>query len=42
MAGILGAIIEKFTSSDINLSPNPLYKDEEKKILKYTGHRVML
>ena len=27
-ADILGAVIEKFTSSDINLSPNPIYKDE--------------
>ena len=26
-ADILGAVIEKFTSSDINLSPNPIYKD---------------
>lgn len=36
-ADILGAVIEKFTSSDINLSPNPIYKDEEKKILKHPG-----
>lgn len=36
-ADILGAVIEKFTSSDINLSPNPVYKDEEKKILKHPG-----
>lgn len=28
-ADILGAVIEKFVSSDINLSPNPIYKDEE-------------
>ena len=34
---ILGAVIEKFTSSDINLSPNPIYKDEDKKILKHPG-----
>lgn len=34
-ADILGAVIEKFISSDINLSPNPVYKDEEKTILKY-------
>lgn len=33
-ADILGAVIEKFTSSDINLSPNPVYKDAEKKIVK--------
>ena len=36
-ADILGAVIEKFTSSDINLSPNPIYKDAEKKILKHPG-----
>ena len=34
-ADILGAVIEKFTSSDINLSPNPIYKDEAKTILKH-------
>ena len=36
-ANILGAIIEKFISPDINLSPNPIYKDEEKTILKHPG-----
>lgn len=36
-ADILGAVIEKFTSSDINLSPNPVYKDADKKILKHPG-----
>lgn len=36
-ADILGAVIEKFTSSDINLSPNPIYKDEAKTILKPPG-----
>lgn len=36
-ADILGAVIGKFTSSDINLSPNPIYKDAEKKILKHPG-----
>lgn len=36
-ADILGAVIEKFTSSDINLSPNPIYKDAEKTILKHPG-----
>ena len=36
-ADILGAVIEKFISSDINLSPNPVYKDEEKDILKHPG-----
>ena len=36
-ADILAAVIEKFTSSDINLSPNPIYKDEAKTILKHPG-----
>lgn len=36
-ADILGAVIEKFTSSDINLSPKTVYKDEEKKIVKLPG-----
>nr|WP_288974043.1 class I SAM-dependent DNA methyltransferase [uncultured Shuttleworthia sp.] len=36
-ADILGAVIEKFTSSDINLSPNPIYKDKAKTILKHPG-----
>lgn len=36
-ADILGAVIEKFTSSDINLSPNPIYKDDAKAILKHPG-----
>ena len=36
-ADILGGVIEKFISTDINLSPNPIYKDEEKKILKHPG-----
>jgi len=36
-ADILGVVIEKFTSSDINLSPNPIYKDAEKTILKHPG-----
>ena len=34
-ADILGAVVEKFMSSDINLSPKPIYKDEAKTILKY-------
>lgn len=34
-AGILGAVIEKFVSPDINLSPNPIYKDEKQTILKH-------
>ena len=36
-ADILGSVIEKFTSSDINLSPNPIYKDEAKTMLKHPG-----
>jgi type I restriction enzyme M protein len=36
-ADILGAVIEKFTSSDINLSPNPIYKDDAKTIIKHVG-----
>lgn len=36
-ADILGAVINKFTSADINLSPNPIYKDAEKKIVKLPG-----
>lgn len=36
-ADILGAVIEKFVSSDINLSPNPVYKDAECTILKHPG-----
>lgn len=36
-ADILGAVIGEFTSSDINLSPNPIYKDEAKTILKHPG-----
>ena len=36
-ADILGAVIEKFISSDINLSPKPVYKDEAKTILKHPG-----
>mgnify|MGYP001623585781 CR=1 FL=1 len=36
-ADILGAVIEKFTSPDINLSPNPIYKDDARTILKHPG-----
>ncbi len=36
-ADILGAVIEKFVSADINLSPNPVYKDAAKTILKHPG-----
>jgi len=34
-ADILGAVIEKFVSPDINLSPDPIYKDDAKTILKH-------
>lgn len=33
-ADILGAVIEKFISPDINLSPNPVYRDEKKTEIK--------
>ena len=36
-ADILIAVIEKFISPDINLSPDPVYKDAEKTILKHPG-----
>ncbi len=36
-ADILGSVIEKFVSADINLSPNPIYKDEVQTILKHPG-----
>ena len=36
-ADILGSVIEKFVSPDINLSPNPVYKDVEKTVLKHPG-----
>lgn len=36
-ADILGSVIDKFTSSDINLSPEPVYKDAEKTIIKLPG-----
>lgn len=36
-ADILGSVIDKFTSKDINLSPNPVYKDAERKIIKLPG-----
>jgi len=36
-ADVLTAVIEKFVSPDINLSPNPVYKDAEKTILKHPG-----
>lgn len=36
-ADILGAVIGKFTSSDINLSPNPIYKDAAQTVLKHPG-----
>lgn len=34
-ADILGAVIERFVSPDINLSPYPVYKDQDKKVLKH-------
>lgn len=33
-ADILGAVIEKFVSPDINLSPNPIYRDDSKTQIK--------
>ena len=36
-ADILGSVIEKFTSSDINLSPNPIYRDAAQIVLKHPG-----
>ena len=33
-ADILGAVIEKFISHDINLSPNPIYRDDTKTQIK--------
>ena len=36
-ADILGSVIEKFVSSDINLSPNPVYKDDEKTMKAWQG-----
>lgn len=36
-ADILISVIEKFVSPDINLSPKPIYKDEEQTILKHPG-----
>ena len=36
-ADILIPVIEKFVSPEINLSPNPIYKDAEKTILKHPG-----
>lgn len=36
-ADILGAVIQKFISPDINLSPNPIYKDDEKTIVRLPG-----
>ena len=36
-ADILDTEIKKFMYSDINLSPNPIYKDEAKTILKHPG-----
>lgn len=36
-ADILGAVIEKFISPDINLSPKPVYKDDAQTIVKHPG-----
>ncbi|CAI3443691.1 SAM-dependent DNA methyltransferase [Enterococcus cecorum] len=36
-ADILGAVIEKFVSPTINLSPNPVYKDDGKKEIRLPG-----
>ena len=36
-ADILGSVIEKFISPDINLSPHPIFKDAEKTMLKHPG-----
>ena len=36
-ADILGSVIDKFTSADINLSPSPVYKDAEEKIVRLPG-----
>ena len=36
-ADILGSVISKFVSPDINLSPNPVWKDEEKTVLRHPG-----
>ncbi|MCH4084513.1 MAG: type I restriction-modification system subunit M [Olsenella sp.] len=36
-ADILGAVIEKFTSNEVNLSPNPTYKDKEKTVVALPG-----
>ena len=34
-ADILGSVIEKFISPDINLSPNPIFKDDAQTIIKH-------
>lgn len=36
-ADILGAVIEKFVSPEINLSPIPVWKDADKTILRHPG-----
>lgn len=36
-ADILGALIEKFVSKEINLSPNPVYTDDSKTEIKLPG-----
>ena len=36
-ADILGSVIEKFVSPDINLSPNPVYYDDAKTMIRLPG-----
>jgi len=36
-ADVLGSVVEKFISADINLSPYPVYKDAEKTIMIHPG-----
>ncbi len=36
-ADVLGSIIQKFISPDVNFSPNPVYKDDEKTIVRLPG-----
>lgn len=36
-ADILGAVIEKFISPDINLSLKPIYKDDAQTMMRHPG-----
>ena len=36
-ADILGTVIGKFISPDINLSPKPVYKEDTRTIVKHSG-----